>query len=104
MNTGCSARHATHHEAKTLTRETSPTRSALDRPSARPFTAGNVNCGTGLPISADGISLGSRLWLSAQADVIAIAAQATIRKNERNRREWRPFGSETPERIRSSAF
>src|SRR3546814_9501017 len=41
---------------KTLTSETSPPRSALDRPSSRPWTGGRLNLGTDLPISADGIS------------------------------------------------
>src|SRR5229473_430572 len=61
MNTGCSSRHAVHHEAKTLTSDTSPLRSALARPSARPLTGGSLNSGTGLPISAEGSVPGSRV-------------------------------------------
>src|SRR5216684_5558372 len=61
MNTGCSSRHAVHHEAKTLTSDTSPLRSALARPSVRPLTGGSLNSGTTLPISAEGIVPGSRV-------------------------------------------
>src|SRR6266568_2882626 len=60
MNTGCSSLHATHHEAKTLTSETSPRRSSLDKPRVPPLTGGRLNCGTALPIRADGIVPGSR--------------------------------------------
>src|SRR3546814_19960288 len=61
MNSGCSSRHATHQDAKTLTSETSPSRSALASPSVRPWTGGRANSGTGLPMSADGSSRGSRV-------------------------------------------
>src|SRR5712691_4688433 len=60
MNTGCSSRHAVHHEAKTLTSDTSPLRSALARPSVRPLTGGSLKSGTALAISAEGIVPGSR--------------------------------------------
>src|SRR3546814_17454808 len=65
MNSGCSARQAVHHEAKTLTSGTSPARSAVDRPADRPSTAGRSNAGTGLPTSADGIFRGLRVRLHA---------------------------------------
>src|SRR3546814_9357445 len=61
MNSGCSSRHATHQDAKTLISETSPSRSALASPSVRPWTGGRANSGTGLPMSADGSSRGSRV-------------------------------------------
>src|SRR6266851_2276328 len=61
MNTACSSRHAVHHEAKALTSDTSPLRSAVARPSVRPLTGGRLNSGTTLPISAEGIVPGSRV-------------------------------------------
>src|SRR6266852_270788 len=43
-----------HQEAKTLTSDTSPLRSSVDRPSARPCTGGRWNAGTGRPRSGEG--------------------------------------------------
>src|SRR6516165_822785 len=49
-----------HQDAKTLTNETSPFRSPDDRPRLRPLSGGRAKPGTGLPMSGDGTSFGSR--------------------------------------------
>src|SRR3546814_18386507 len=67
MKSGCSSRQAVHQEAKTLTSETSPFRSALDSPSVRPWTGGSEKSGTGLPINAEGSSRGPRVRPQASA-------------------------------------
>src|SRR3546814_897929 len=74
MKSGCSSRQAVHQEAKTLTSPTSPWRSVLDNPSVRPWTGGRAKSGTGLPISAEGSSRGSRV--SPQASAMASATKA----------------------------
>src|SRR5712691_9671615 len=71
MNTGCSSRHATHQEAKTLTSDTSPWRSPVASPRVRPLTGGRLKSGTGLPISVDGRGLRSRLRPIRNANPIA---------------------------------
>src|SRR3546814_6284745 len=75
MKSGCSSRQAVHQEAKTLTSETSPFRSALDSPSVRPWTGGSEKSGTGLPINAEGSSRGSRV--SPQASATASTRKRT---------------------------
>src|SRR5665647_770142 len=76
MINGCSSRHSTHQDAKTLTSDTSPRRSAVDRPSERPFTGGRLNCGTDFPINVDGNNLGSRV--SPHANMTATATKTAI--------------------------
>src|SRR6516225_6365203 len=58
-----------HQDAKTLTNETSPFRSLDDRPRLRPLTGGRAKSGTGLPISGEGTSFGSRPRPSANASI-----------------------------------
>src|SRR3546814_219124 len=80
MKSGCSSRQAVHQEAKTLTRETSPLRSVLARPSVRPWTGGNENSGTGLPIRTEGSSRGSRVRPQPSA-IISTRKRATGTSN-----------------------
>src|SRR5437867_4393245 len=91
MNTGCSWRHGTHHEAKTLTSDTSPLRSVDDSPSDRPLTAGRLNSGTDLPISGDGTKLVSAPSRAANATARPTNA---ISGNTSNTRSPRPACSE----------
>src|SRR5665811_456937 len=87
MISGCSSRHSTHQDAKTLTSDTSPRRSAVDRPSERPFTGGRLNCGTDFPINVDGNSLGSRV--RPHANAIAIPTKIAIGIKSKNRLDCR---------------
>src|SRR5438046_4710996 len=84
MNTGCSARQATHHEAKTLTSDTSPRRFLLDSPNVLPLTGGRSNSGTLLPMRVDGNRLGSRL--SPTANTPATTTKPVAGKARRSRR------------------
>src|SRR5439155_23281800 len=84
MNTGCSARQATHQEAKTLTSETSPRRFLLDSPNVLPLTGGRSNSGTFLPIRVDGSRLGSRL--RPRANTPARTTKPVAGKARRSRR------------------
>ncbi len=55
MSIGCSARQGTHQDAKTLTTVTWPVRSAEEKPGCGTVpSAGKLNSGTVLPISAEG--------------------------------------------------
>ena len=71
---GCSARQATHQEAKKLISRTSPLSSSLARPRGRPMTGGRSNSGTGLSSITEGISLGFRVRPAARA--VATAANS----------------------------
>jgi hypothetical protein len=89
---------ATHHEAKTLTSDTSPLRSVFDSPSSRPLTGGRLKTGTGLPISADGILLGSRSRRTANASTSPKNKTSGNSRSSRERRcrvasACRPVGS-----------
>src|SRR3972149_11640863 len=87
MNSGCSSRHSTHQDANRLTSDTSPRRSAVDRPSERPFTGGRLNCGTDFPINVEGNILGSRV--RPHANAIAITTKTAIGAKSTNRLDCR---------------
>src|SRR5260221_10550745 len=86
ISSGCSSLQATHHDANTLTNDTSPLRSAVDRPSVRPLTGAKVNSGTGFPTNAEGTRFGSRLRLRPKAAMSATKAATGTRNSKRRRR------------------
>src|SRR3546814_444911 len=93
MKWGCSARKAVNQGAKTLTRETSHFKSVLASPSVRPWTGGRANSGTGLPISTEGSSRGSRVRPQARATAKTRNRTTGTRKAARHGLRERRFDS-----------
>src|SRR5258708_501454 len=86
IRSGCSSLQAMHQDANTLTSDTSPLRSAVDRPSVRRRTGAKVNSGTGFPTNAEGTRFGSRLRLRPKAAMSATKAATGTRNSRRRRR------------------
>src|SRR5205807_240253 len=83
-------------DANTFTNDTSPCRSAVDRPRSRPLTGARLNSGTGLPINGEGTLLGSRLRLTPKASMSPAKATAGTRNSKRNRSGLAASGGRSP--------
>src|SRR3954454_16776649 len=92
VRSGASSWHGTHQDAQTLTRLTLPLNAAGSRPgiwalsACNPSSGGSMVCGTGRPISAEGIREGSPLPSRNQnnsARPMKAISGSTIRKVRR---------------------